>query len=162
MDISKILTDVILLERGLKTLYENIAANTDNAETARTLRILSTESGAHAKVLESRYQKFVKSEVVDKGSKDLLSLLSERIAKMNEKAGPVEVLREGIEIEGHMEQLYKGLADNYKQEEEFDKSLGKVQKEAPKIVEIFMQIAADERRHQHILQSYVSKIVKAE
>ena len=37
VDISEILTGAILLEKGVRDLYENIADSTDNVEIARIL-----------------------------------------------------------------------------------------------------------------------------
>ena len=57
MDISKILKEVVLLERGVKKIYEDIARDKEkeNKEIGRVLRVLAKESKDHAKKLESRY-----------------------------------------------------------------------------------------------------------
>ncbi len=160
MDISKVLTDVILLERGMRKQYEDIAADADNAEIAKTLRILASESEDHARDLESRHGISVKSQITGEGVEGLLSLLSGRIAKLKEKVSPAEVLQEGIEIEGYMEELYKGLADNYELEEQLGEVLSEVQQAALKLSEVFRKIAADERQHQDMLQGLLSRTVK--
>ena len=162
VDISEILTGAILLEKGVRDLYENIADSTDNVEIARILEILAVESGAHAKQLESCYGILVKPESIKAGIEGLLSTLSERIVKVKEKTNPVEVLREGIRLEGYIEQLYKGLSDSYKLEEQLYKSLGEGHGEASKIYEVFKQIAADEKEHQDLLQNSLSQILKGE
>ena len=161
MDISKVLTEIILLERGIKDLYADMAANTDNTESARMLRLLSRESEYHAQQLESRYDIKVKRESIDEGVAGLLSLISETINKIREKTSLTEILQEGIEIEGYMEKFYRELAANYKLDENLDKSL-KRKEEASKISNLLIHIAADERNHQDMLKKYMSKIAKAE
>lgn len=160
MEISKVLEDVILLERGVKDLYTEIASDTENPDTAKILRILAAESEAHAKVLESRYGTLANPASVDEGVKGFLSLLGERISKIKGKTEPSLVLREGIEIEKYLEELYKGLADNYRTEERVGRSLGKDQKEASRISEIFDKISSDERRHRDLLRKHASQILK--
>ncbi|MBW2063327.1 MAG: hypothetical protein JRJ03_00200 [Deltaproteobacteria bacterium] len=148
------------MERGVKDLYTEIARNTENPDTAKILRILAAESEAHAKVLELRYGTFGNPASMDEGVKGLLSLLGERIRKIKRKIEPSLVLQEGIEIEKYMEELYKGLADNYKMEAQVMKSLGKEQKDASKIGEIFDRISSDERRHRDILEKHASQMLK--
>lgn len=162
MDVSKVLEDVVLLERGVKNLYAEIAGRTENAETASILRILAAESEAHAKTLEARYGVSGKTSSRNEGVKGLLSLLRERISNIRNKTEPSEILREGIAIEDYMEKLYTELADSYKMGEQVDILLDKKQEEALKVSEIFRQIAADERRHRHMLQEYASQILKRE
>jgi len=164
MDISKILKDVILLERGLRKMYEGIAIDKgkENAELAKVVRVLASESEAHARKLESRYGILVKAEAVDEGVKGLLSMLSGNIAKVKEQALPVEVLREGIKVEGYMEQLYKELADNYEAEEQLGELSVEVQGSGLKPSELFREIAADERKHQQMLQRLAPRIVKGD
>lgn len=160
MDISKIISEVILLKRGVKELYEEIAADKekDNTEIANALRILAMDSEEHTRKLESQYEIFEKPEAISEGVKGLLSLSSERINKVKEKTNPVEILREGIEIERYMEQLYKGLADNWELEAQLGESLGQVQEGALKASKVFGEIAADEKRHQDILKRLALQI----
>ena len=162
MGISEILTDAILLERGIRDLYEDIAVSADDAKTARILKILAAESEAHAKQLESCYGILGKPESISAGVEGLVSMLSERIVKLKEKTNLTEVLREGIRLEAYIEQLYKGLSDSYKLEEQLHKTLGEGHEEASKIYEIFKQIAADEKEHQDLLQKSLSQILKGE
>jgi bacterioferritin (cytochrome b1) len=154
MDVSKILKEVILLERGVKKMYEEIARDKvkDNVEIAKVLGILARESEDHAKELESRYGIFVKAETVNVGVNSLLSVLSESMAKLKMITKPVEVLHEGIKIEGYMEQLYKGLADNYETEENLERFILEIEEKSLKPSELFRKIAADEREHQQMLQ----------
>lgn len=161
MDISKVLTEIILLERGIKNLYADIAANTSNTESAKILRLLSRESEFHAQQIESRYDIKVEPESVDEGVTGLLSLISETINKVKEKTSPAEILQEGIEIEVYMEQFYEELAADH----ELDGKLAKSQKtkeETSKISNLLRKIAEDERNHQNMLKNYLSKIVRAE
>jgi len=162
MDVSKILKDVILLERGVKKLYEDIARDKvkDNAEIAKVLRILAKESEAHAKKLESRYGIFVKAETINEGVSSLLSVLSESMAKLKMNTKPVEVLHEGIKIEGYLEQLYEGLADNYETEENLERFLLEMEERGLKPSELFRNIAAEEKGHQKILQRLTPHIIK--
>ena len=165
MDISKILKEVVLLERDVKKIYEDIARDKEkeNKEIGRVLRILARESESHAKKLESRYGIFIKAEAIDEGVTGLLSLLSGSIAKVKDKVLPVEVLREGIKVEGYMEQLYKGLADNYETEEQLGELLLEVQRERDlKPSELFKEIAVDERKHQVMLQRLAPRRVKGD
>ena len=162
MDISKILKEVILLERGVKKTYENIARDKEkeNKEIGRVLRVLARESEAHAKKLESRYGIFVKAETVSEGVNGLLSVLSESMAKLKMNTKPVEVLHEGIKIEGYLEQLYKGLADNYETEENLEGFLLEMEERGLKPSELFREIATDERKHQQMLQRLTPQIIK--
>ena len=136
----------------------------ENKEIGRVLRILAKESEVHAKKLESRYGIFIKAEAIDEGVTSLLSLMSERIANLKDKVLPVEVLWEGIKLEGYMEQLYKGLAENYENEEQMDEILLEVQKEETdlKPSELFKEIAADEKKHQEMLQRLAPRIVEGD
>jgi rubrerythrin len=162
MDVSKILKEVILLERGVKKLYEDIARekDEDDAEVAKVLRILAKESEDHAKKLESRYGIFVKAETINEGVSSLLSVLSESMDKLKLNTKPIEVLHEGIKIEGYLEQLYKGLADNYETEENLERFLLEMEESDLKPSELFMQIAEDERKHQQMLQKLTPHINK--
>ena len=84
--------------------------------------------------------------------------MSERINKVKEKTNPVEILREGIEIERYMEHLYKGLADNYELEAQLGESLGQVQEGALKASKVLGEIAVDEKRHQDVLKRLALQI----
>jgi rubrerythrin len=164
MDVSKIMKEVVLLERGVKKLYEDIAREKeeDNVEVANVLRILAEESEDHAKQLESRYGIFVKAETINEGVSSLLSVLSESMDKLKMNNKPVQVLHEGIKIEGYLEQLYKGLADNYETEENLERILLEMEERDLKPSELFRQIAEDERRHQQMLQGLTPQIIKGD
>ena len=161
MDISNILSNAVQLERGVSALYADIMTDTDNAQVIRILKILSSESEAHARQLESRYGIFGKSEAVGEGVSGLLSVLSGRISKLKEKANPIEVLRGGIEIEKHMEQLYEQLAASFESEGQTGEPSDEVYKKGTlRASEVFRGIAGDERKHQKALQRLVSRIAE--
>ena len=130
-------------------------------QLARALETLAAESQLHVRQLESHYGTSGKAIVIiGEGIKELLSLLSRRIIKVKEGADPVAVLQAGIEIEGYMEHLYKGLSYTYESEEELDKSLGEAEGGTLKSSEVFGRMAADERGHKNSLQWLASRIAE--
>ena len=161
MYISKALSKVVQLERGIAKLYTDALADTDDVQLARALETLAAESQLHVRQLESHYGTSGKAIViVGEGIKELLSLLSRCIVKVKEDADPVAVLQAGIEIEGYMEHLYKGLSYTYEFEEDLAESRGEAEEATVKSSEVFRRMAADERRHQAALQGLASGIAE--
>ena len=158
MEFSQILQDVVALERGIKKLYSDIAEDMPNDEISKVLLILAYESGTHAQRVESQYKVVGKPDTITDGVTTFLLLIKDRISKIKEKADPVNVLREGIEIEGYMEKMYADLATSYETEEQLGEFLGEKHEVAVKAKELFRKISADEKKHQVMLQEIGKKI----
>ena len=164
MDVSRVLQDVVLLERGVKQLYADAAREKmkDNAEVAKVLGLLARESETHAKEVEAAYGVSGKTRTGSEGVKSLLSVLGQSMAELRGSTKPVEVLRGGMKIEGHLEQLYRGLADNYETEESFESILLEKEESGLKPSQLFRKIAEDEKRHQQMLQALTPRIINAD
>jgi rubrerythrin len=158
MEFSQIVQDVVVLERSIKEFYSDIAENMPNEEISKVLLILAYESGTHAERVESQYKVIGKPETITAGVTTFLSLIKDRISKIKEKADPVDVLREGIEIEGYMEKMYADLANSYETEEQLGEFLGEKHEVTVKAKELFRKISADEKKHQVMLQKIGQKI----
>lgn len=145
MELSRVLRDVVELERSIAELYTKAATYAGDPEVADMLRLLAKESRLHAGKIES--------EISDEsGISELLSSLEDRIGALKKSKDSFEVLQAGIEMERKLEELYRGIAETLEFEEEIA-ALGEHEGEGEEeeASRVLKEIAADERRHQRFL-----------
>ena len=159
-DRRKVLTNLVQLERDVARLYADTASDVDNVQVAGVLKLLASESEAYARRLESRYVTLEVTKTIGQGVRGLLSLLSTRITELKENVNPIDVLQEGIEIEGRMERVYEELSESAEFEQKLGEALDKHHEETLKASEVFRAIAEDKRRHQEALQRLLSRMAE--
>jgi len=140
MEHSRILWDVIELEKRIAGLYTDAARTASDTGVAKVLGMLSKESHLHAHRLASRHGLVVPSQSEsNEGVEEIVRSLEDRVVRLGGSNDLVEVIHEGIEIEKRMEELYQDVSRTLRERGE---------EKASKVV---WQIAIEEEEHQRVL-----------
>lgn len=161
MALSRILKEVVGLERRMAQLYASTAKDTTDAKVAEILRLMSAESQAHAEGLESRYEVFETSLPGENEVEEVVLSLKDKIVGLGESKDYLLVLREGVKLEGKIGELYQGISEMLRVEEEAVALLGDTEESGEeKASEVLWKIAMEEIDHQRILSNAYEALLR--
>ena len=163
MELSRVLKEVVRLERHIAQLYAETAKGATDAKVVEILRLMSDESQIHAEGLESRYEMFETSLPGEAGIEEVVLSLKDRIVGLGESKDCLSVLREGIKLEGKIGELYQEISEMLEVEEKAVALLKDTEENGEeKASKILWKIAMEEIEHQRILSNAYEALLRRE